>query len=859
MANKKAASAAPAAKPAKAVAAKKVKAPKEAKAPKEPKARKESSFLVASLPLLGLLLAALVALQVTAYRMVRGAEDQRRQEMAQVIRQHHVAMLASYLRRHEDMVKALPDADLLAYLQPGVDAGPDLVKRFPGAAVARVSALNVDPSAPGGLGFAQQDMVLRLAAGTAVHPEVSFMDDGQVKARVVTFSRLLKDAAGQPAGALLLSFPFAPVEAALKDFAPEAGALELVQVVGGEKASLLKTGDDSLVPAADAEGATANPGWKLHFTPGPQLGGTAQVAQLLLFLSILVPLLAVAAAAGIVFRLQRRTSDDLAVIDSYCENLFRYGARQRPGLNFTVSGRLLAALDRYGSELRGGRAPAAPADSLANLPGSDDEGLFGKAAQPNRPASAPPARAGVVPPPPAATALRAEIFRAYDIRGVVGEGLNADVARALGQAIGSEAAARGEQSVVVGRDGRLSGPELAAALIEGLRAAGCNVIDVGMVPTPVLYFAAKTIGTGSGVMVTGSHNPAEYNGFKIMLAGDTLADAAIQALRTRIEKSDFSSGSGTLAQASVAQDYVDRVSLDIALARPLTVVVDAGNGAAGPIAVRTLEALGCNVIPLFCEVDGNFPNHHPDPSKPENVADLMASVASNNADIGIAFDGDGDRIGVVTAQGKMIYPDRLMMLYAKHVLITNPGADIIFDVKCTRDLRALITHGGGRPLMCKTGHSFIKAKLKETGAVLAGEMSGHIFFNDRWFGFDDAVYSAARLLEILALEADDADAVFAEFPENPSTPEINIPVADDKKFALMEKLVGMARFPDGNIITIDGLRVEFGQGWGLVRASNTTPCLVARFEGKTPAAVADIQGKFRALLASADPALQIPF
>lgn len=860
MAKKKAASAA---------SGDKATAAKAAKAPKAPKTRQESNFLVASMPLLGFLLAGLIAIQVAAYLMVRGAEEERREEIAHVIREHYVAMLTSYLRGYEEVVKALPDADLLPYLQPGVDTGGDLVKRFPGALVAQVSALNIDPSLPSGLSFAQQDMVLRLAAGKAVHPEISFMDNGRVKARVVTFARQLKDAEGKPAGALLLGFPFAPMETALKNFAPEAGAVELIQKVGGEKATIFKAGDDSLVPSAEATGATPNPGWELHFTPGPQVGRAEEVTLLLLVFGILTPLLVAGCAFWNIFGLQRRTTEDLAVIDAYCDNLFHYGTRQRPGLNFTFSGHLLAALDRYGSELRAGRGAqaagmASPSlammDDLADLPDSDDDSLFGAPTQPHRPASAPPARAGVAPVKAAtAASLRSDIFRAYDVRGVVGDGLSADVARALGLAIGSEAAARGEETVVVGRDGRLSGPELAGALIEGLRAAGRNVIDVGMVPTPVLYFAAKTIGTGSGVMVTGSHNPAEYNGFKIMVAGDTLAGDEIQALRTRIEKSDFASGSGSLTQASVAQDYVDRVSLDIALARPLTVVVDAGNGAAGPIAVRTLEALGCHVIPLFCEVDGHFPNHHPDPSKPENVEDLMASVASNSADIGIAFDGDGDRIGVVTAQGKMIFPDRLMMLYAKHVLITNPGADIIFDVKCTRDLRALISHGGGRPVMCKTGHSFIKAKLKETGALLAGEMSGHIFFNDRWFGFDDAVYSAARLLEILALETGDADAVFAEFPENPSTPEINIPVPDDKKFGLMEKLVAAASFPDGNVITIDGLRVEFANGWGLVRASNTTPCLVARFEGRTPEALREVQGKFKALLAGVDSSLHLPF
>jgi phosphomannomutase/phosphoglucomutase len=461
--------------------------------------------------------------------------------------------------------------------------------------------------------------------------------------------------------------------------------------------------------------------------------------------------------------------------------------------------------------------------------------------------------------PPSQAQCPMDIFRAYDIRGVVDDGLTEDVAKQIGRAIGSEAFARGEQVVVVGRDGRLSSPKMSAALVEGLLASGRDVIDVGMVPTPVLYFAAKTIGSGSGVMVTGSHNPGNYNGFKIMLAGDTLAGQDIQALYQRIESDNYSAGAGARSQQSVAQDYLDRVSGDIVLARPLKVVVDAGNGVAGAIAPRVLEAMGCEVVPLFCEVDGKFPNHHPDPSKPENLEDLMASVAANNADIGIAFDGDGDRIGVITPAGKNIFPDRLMMLLSKHVLMTNPGADIIFDVKCTRDLPALISRLGGRPIMSKTGHSFIKSKLKETGAALAGEMSGHIFFNDRWFGFDDAIYAAGRLLEILSLEDEAVDAVFAEFPENVSTPEITIAVPDAEKFSIVDKLKENAKFPDANIIVIDGLRIEFADSWGLIRASNTSPCLVARFEGKTPAALKSVQDKFRIMLGEVPGSIEIPF
>jgi phosphomannomutase/phosphoglucomutase len=820
-----------------------------------PKARKESNLLQQALPALVLLVVVLALVQGGSYLLASRGEQAQRSELVKVYRQHYVAALNSYVRNYEEVVKALPDGELLPYLQADATVDSGLLGRFPGALFARVAPLNLDPAVPNGLSFAHQDMVMRLASGKAATPEITFYEGGTVKAQVVTFARMLKDAEGKPGGILLLGFPFQPLEAELRRFAPEAGAIELLQKVGGEKASILKVGEGEPVPGADA--TTANPGWELHFAPAPGLGQTGS-GPLLLALMLLAPLLGGGLLAWAVLALQKKVKQDVEAIDTFSENFLHYGNRERPSLHFSLFAPLLAHIDQYGAELRAGRnAVRKPQDNLGeiNVAGEDESALFG---------SAPAAAHAPAPDPdatllPQAPGLSREIFRAYDIRGVVGKGLSAAVAKSLGQAIGSEAKARGDDKVVVGRDGRLSGPELSAALIEGLRASGCDVIDVGMVPTPVLYFAAKTIANGSGVMVTGSHNPADYNGFKIMLAGDTLAGDDIQALRERIESKNFTAGEGGLSQLDVAQDYVDRISADIALARPLRVVVDGGNGAAGPIGVRALEAAGCEVTTLFCDVDGNFPNHHPDPSKPENLEDLIASVATNDADLGIAFDGDGDRIGVVTKTGKVIYPDRLMMLYAKHVLITNPGADIIFDVKCTRDLPALIASQGGRPVMCKTGHSFIKGKLKETGAALAGEMSGHIFFNDRWFGFDDAIYSAARLLEILSLENEDSDAVFAEFPENPSTPEINIPVPDESKFGFMEALKSRANFPDANVITLDGVRVEFAEGWGLVRASNTTPCLVARFEGRTPAALADVQAKFKALLSGVDASLQIPF
>ena len=451
------------------------------------------------------------------------------------------------------------------------------------------------------------------------------------------------------------------------------------------------------------------------------------------------------------------------------------------------------------------------------------------------------------------------IFRAYDIRGVVPQTLTAETAYWIGRAIGSQSLAEGEPHVSIGRDGRLSGPALVERLIQGVADSGCQVSDVGLVPTPALYYAANVLAGKSGVMLTGSHNPSNYNGFKIVIAGDTLANEQIQALHTRLKNNDLTWGEGSIERVDILSRYADEIVKDIKLAKKLKVVVDCGNGAAGVIAPQLLEALGCEVIPLFCEVDGNFPNHHPDPGKPENLVDLIAKVKETNADLGLAFDGDGDRVGVVTNTGTMVFPDRLLMLFAQDVLERNPNAEIIFDVKCTRRLTPLIKEYGGRPLMWKTGHSLIKKKMKATGALLAGEMSGHIFFKERWFGFDDGIYSAARLLEILSKQQQTAEELFETFPNDISTPEINIDVTDESKFSIIEALHDAQWGEAAELTSIDGVRVDYPQGWGLVRASNTTPVLVLRFEADTEAELQRIKDVFHAQLKRVAPDLQLPF
>lgn len=452
-----------------------------------------------------------------------------------------------------------------------------------------------------------------------------------------------------------------------------------------------------------------------------------------------------------------------------------------------------------------------------------------------------------------------EIFKAYDIRGIVGKTLTNEIVEQIGHAIGSEAVARKQHTIAIGRDGRLSGESFAQALARGIQKSGINVIDVGRVATPIVYFAAFQLHTDCGVMITGSHNPPDYNGLKMVLAGETLSGDTIQSLRTRIETGNLTHGAGSYSQYNIAPEYIARIVGDIKLARPLNITVDCGNGVAGDFAADLYRQLGCTVTELFCEVDGNFPNHHPDPSDPHNLQDLIAALRDNSSEIGLAFDGDGDRLGVVTKDGKIIYPDRQLMLFAAEVLSRNPGAEIIFDVKSTRNLFTWIREHGGKPTLWKTGHSLVKAKMKETGALLAGEMSGHVFFKDRWYGFDDGLYAGARLLEILSQVAD-ASATLNKLPDAVSTPELHIQMKEGENHSLIARLKQEARFDAArDIITIDGLRVEYADGFGLMRASNTTPVIVLRFEADDAAALGRIQENFRSVLLSADPDLRLPF
>lgn len=614
-----------------------------------------------------------------------------------------------------------------------------------------------------------------------------------------------------------LDWPLTDLTAAWQSVDPGRGRLSLRNAAAGAGMVLATRGGTDVVADSGNGKLLADSELSLHaemprlpiLLPGPWWGA--------LFLALL-------AAAGAVL-------------------LWRLRARARDGAGYEET-RMSTSADASTESDQ-----AAPATDTAHAP--------------ETPAAAPAAADSSAQVPTVA----ADIFRAYDIRGVVGEQLTAEVARLLGRAIGSEVRARNLSDIVVGRDGRHSGPELMDALTEGLRATGVNVVDVGAVPTPVVYFATHHFDCGSGVAVTGSHNPPAYNGFKIVIGGETLASEAIADLERRIRENDLvdagtDAETGTHRQAEVTEDYIERIASDVQTERPLKIVVDAGNGIAGELAPRVLEAIGCEVVPLYCEVDGDFPNHHPDPSDPANLEDLEQALTATDSDLGVALDGDGDRLGVVTRDGEIMFPDRLLILFARDVLERDPGAGIIYDVKCTGHLAPEVLRAGGSPLMWRTGHSLIKAKMQETGAALAGEMSGHFFFQERWYGFDDGVYAAARLLEILAgdLDGRPPEAIFATLPKGVATPELKVDMgAEGANHAFVEQFSRDAAFEGARLTTIDGVRADWSDGWGLVRASNTTPVLVLRFDADNAEALERIKQAFRNQLLAQDASLELPF
>ncbi|MBK3868934.1 phosphomannomutase/phosphoglucomutase [Pseudomonas stutzeri] len=830
-------------------------------------------------PLLGGLGSSLLGLGAAAALLwmgMQGAHQQQQLRLANAWGQGQASAVQQTLRQLRiDTQAAADQQQLVDVLRADADAerrreAEQRLLGLPGVIDAHLNRRGTavpDSSRPGPLNFAALDLLQRAEAGQSPAPEAY-----KVGNRWLLYSAHALRAEGEQAirGSLLLVSDLEHVFATLPIPPAEAGQLRLIQQFPGAPEQLLLQRGTTGDAASALTLASSNPNWKLAYLPVGD-ATPAALSPLQLMAAALLALAGVLVGLQLVLGgQQRKLREDVRQIGQLLQELSAGKAIQVPALSLPVLDALARNIARLpvrptgpaptqASAAAQAVRPAKPAEYIdPRLPETDildidildeDQDIFGLDIK-ERETAMSSAKAPNLP---------ASIFRAYDIRGVVGDSLTTETAYWVGRAIGSESLAQGEPDVSVGRDGRLSGPELVQHLIQGLVDSGCSVSDVGMVPTPVLYYAANILAGKSGVMLTGSHNPPDYNGFKIVIAGDTLANEQIQALRKRIESNDLASGIGKVEQIDVLERYLEQIRRDIAMARPMKVVVDCGNGVAGVIAPQLIEALGCKVIPLYCEVDGNFPNHHPDPGKPENLVDLIARVEAENADLGLAFDGDGDRVGVVTNAGTMIYPDRLLMLFAKDVVSRNPGADIIFDVKCTRRLTPLISGYGGRPVMWKTGHSLIKKKMKESGALLAGEMSGHIFFKERWFGFDDGIYSAARLLEILSQDKRDAEQVFAAFPCDISTPEINITVTEESKFTIMDALQRDAQWGEANLITLDGVRVDYPKGWGLIRASNTTPVLVLRFEADSEEELSRIQDVFRAQLLNVAPDLKLPF
>ncbi len=863
------------------------KAPAETKESK-PAGPKSGLFKLMLPAMLGATSLTLILAGLLFYMTIISGAQQQVQQLSEMQAKHYVddwvELSQTYLAvissaaQSESVKQALLDSD-----QAIQDQEQEFKSFLSNATLVRIFAsgkARKDPDSTPPISFAQLDMVTKTEnERESALPEIH-SDNGKM------YLTLAAPIPGDDRiqGSVLVSFPLSSLTQQLTTLPSDQGFVEILQTFANKPQVIFSSGDAKFKSVPSYQATSQYGHWSARYYPAPSLNIVGSYT-LILWVCVAV-VLALILALGILsyWLISNAMLNNASIL---AEHIYCHTQKSESKQVFTL-GIFASLANTLKNQLKdiqakatasAAQAAAAPElkqteeqpssvtssafadDSLdVELDDDDNDLLSGAVALDDNPLDL--EDMDVAEPELVSINVKVspDIFRAYDIRGVVGDNLDPDVANAIGMAIASEARDQGQQTIVVARDGRYSSRDLAEALIDGIRSSGCNVIDIGMVPTPVLYYATKTLNTQSGVMVTGSHNPPQYNGFKVVINDETLASSRIQDLYQRIATGKLhNQGSGTYEVADITSDYQDRICSDVVLARPMRIVIDSGNGVAGPLASALLDSLGCMIIPLNIDVDGSFPNHHPDPSDPANLEQLINAVQNEEADLGIAFDGDGDRLGVVTPSGKIIWPDRLLMLFARDLLSRTPGADVLYDVKCTRDVPELVSSLGGRAIMCATGHSLMKAKMRETGAVVGGELSGHIFFNDRWYGFDDALYSAARLLEILSMEPLDTDAIFDEIPEKFSTPELHINVPDKNKFAIVEKLKTQGNFEGGNVVKIDGVRVDFPKGWGLVRASNTTPVLVARFEADTEESLEQVKTLFRDQLLAIDPGLNIPF
>lgn len=827
---------------------------------KTPSLRRQPRNLPDTLVPLLLMLAGLAAALALLWLLVFApAAERYRQGLSQAYASQQQSGLNRTLARLDaDLTQLAASPRLQTSLQRGDEARQaQLLRELLGDALAvhvhlpGRADLVEDASAP--VNFAALDMIRRAERGQAVPAEAQQVGS----AWVLYMVKPLRSSPQAPvAGTLLAIFDLQRLTGALPQLPSDAGQVRLIQQFpSGPEQILYHTGNGQ---GTEVRLNTDNPHWKISFQDGQAM--TAGAPNPLWLAGAI--LLALAGALASLLYLQRIWERALAADAETLEQLTRghKAAGLALGLLEPVAQRIMQLASQNGTrQASPAREPAPAVQTKAAAP--DAEPLAVEELPPLDDVldidflEEPAAFTGGRPE------LPAEIFRAYDIRGVVGRTLTPEYVYWLGRAIGSESLDAGQPQVAVARDGRLSGPELMVELIRGLCDSGCQVLDLGMVPTPVLYYATHTTEASSGVMLTGSHNPPDYNGLKIVIAGQTLSGERIAGLHQRLQQDRLHEGQGSCTALDILDSYCQRIVDDVLLTRPLKVVVDCGNGVGGVVAQTLLEQLGCEVIPLYCEVDGHFPNHHPDPGKAENLQDLIEMVRQHGAELGLAFDGDADRLGVVTASGEIICADRLLMLFAEDIVTRNPGADIVFDVKCTRRLPQLISQLGGRPVMWKSGHSMIKAKMQEVGALFGGEMSGHLFFQERWYGFDDGLYAACRLLELVSILSGDAEqttGLFSRHPAGWNTPEINLEVGEQRKFALIEALQKNADWgEDARVTGIDGIRVDYPDSWGLVRASNTTPVLVLRFEAEDAAGLERIRHQFRDQLAAVAPDLEL--
>ena len=812
--------------------------------------------------LVGVLMLFLLALM--AQRSVdEAAADAARDSVRSITQTLAVRIQDTVLARRELLALALADGRATEALVAGDRAAISAIetaiqRNLPGMLQLRLLSTDIsqpDPSGAAPLGYAGLDMLRKVTetrqpAAGEIH---------QIKSGVPYLALALPVVAdGRVRGVAFAAWDMRFIAAIVESLTGVAGRIAVVQ--GGIDGFIVaQSGGAGELPASAATIDVPETIWKLAYLVEPAAYGSDG----------LLGLLAVAGGGVVVMLLitllqwRMLSSDlrtDMTTIVNLGETIMNRGSSAKRAANVAATGDAITLLGQYvrashdtapapAAAPRKAAVPAAAPIGRASLGvdveelDNDPSEILGAASQNNEP--------GIDVP--------AALFRAYDVRGIVGEGLDEAFAKVLGRAVGSLIIEQDGTRVAVACDTRLSSPALTDALIAGIVAAGCDVLDIGQAPTPLLYFALQTHPAQGGVMVTGSHNPPDYNGFKIVIGDRVLDGEQLQALRQRIVDGAFRSGKGRVERVRLDDDYIDAVTREVQLTRPLRIVIDGGNGAAGQLALATFEALGCEVLPLFCEPDGNFPNHHPDPNQPDNLQSLMLEVQAQQADLGIAFDGDGDRLGVVDENGAIVWPDQVLMLLAADVLGRHPGVDILYDVKSSRHLASFILSHGGRPIMWQSGHSRMRAKMLETGALLGGEFSGHLFIKERWYGFDDATYAAVRIVEILALESRRASEMFGELPSSPATPEYQLMLEEGRSHEIMRALDAHKVFDNARLVELDGLRVEFANGWGLIRPSNTIPSLTFRFEADDEDSLDQIKAQFRELLRRVAPDLQAPF